>query len=153
LNVKSLRFCPYYFPHLLSIGINVIVCSICASGIYICVIILTHFLIICSIVIFGSVNLPYLWKGRGSVEVNGSYLSRLSNSAISSSLAIRFIDDVVISRNRAIDAPVYPNFRTVSPALVCPKITPLLTPCQVLCLFLFPFAPTSPSVRLRDTLF
>ena len=31
---------------------------------------------------------------------------------MSSGLAIRFTDDVVIARNRATNAPVYPNFRT-----------------------------------------
>jgi hypothetical protein len=50
----------------------------------------------------------------GDVGVNANYLSHTSNSVISSSLAIRFTDDVVIPRNRATDAPVYPNFRTAT---------------------------------------
>ena len=50
----------------------------------------------------------------GNVGVNGNYLSHVSNSVISFSLAIRFTEDVVIPRNRATDAPVYPNFRTAT---------------------------------------
>ena len=49
---------------------------------------------------------------KGDVGVNANYLYHGSNSVISSSLAIRFTDEVVIPRNRATDAPVYPNFRT-----------------------------------------
>jgi hypothetical protein len=41
-------------------------------------------------------------------------LSHPSHPIIFSGLAIRFIDAVVISGNRATEAPVYPNFRTVS---------------------------------------
>jgi len=82
---------------------------------------------------------------EGDVGVNGNYLSNSSNSVISSGLAIRFPDGVVIPRNRATDAPAHPNFGIVSLPLVWPKITPFITPCQVLCLFLFLFAPTSPS--------
>lgn len=59
LIVIFLWFCPYYFFHLLSIGMNVLVCSICASRICICLIIPAHFSNICSMAIFGSVNLPF----------------------------------------------------------------------------------------------
>jgi anaerobic ribonucleoside-triphosphate reductase len=82
---------------------------------------------------------------KRDVGVNGNYLSHPSHSVTSSGLPIRFTDAVVISGNRATDAPVYPNFRTVSLVLTWPQFTPLLTPCQVLCLFLFLFAPTSPT--------
>ena len=81
-------------------------------------------------------------RQRGDVGVNGNYLSHPSNSVISSGLAIRFTDAVVISGNRPTGAPVHPNFRTVSLVLAWPQFTPLFTPCQVLCLFLFLFAPT-----------
>jgi hypothetical protein len=51
---------------------------------------------------------------KRNVGVNANYLSHASNSVISSSLAIRFTEDVVIPRNRATDTPVYPNFRTAT---------------------------------------
>jgi len=51
---------------------------------------------------------------EGDVGVNGNYLSRSPNSVTSSGLAIRFTDEVVISRNLATDAPMHPNFRTNS---------------------------------------
>jgi hypothetical protein len=55
------------------------------------------------------------------VGVNGNYLSHPSNSVISSGVAIRFTDTVVIiSRNRATDNPVHPNFCTVLFALAWP---------------------------------
>jgi hypothetical protein len=78
------------------------------------------------------------------VGVNGNYLSHPSYSVISSGLAMRSTDAVAISRNRATDGPVYPNLRTVSLVLAWPQFPPFLTPCQILCLFLFLFAPTSP---------
>ncbi len=52
-------------------------------------------------------------KGR-DVGANGNYLSHLLNPVISSCLAIRFTQDVVIPRNRATEAPVYPNFLTAT---------------------------------------
>jgi len=55
-----------------------------------------------------------LKNGQGDVGVNANYLSHASTSVISSILAIRFTDDVVIPRKRAADAPVYPNFRTAT---------------------------------------
>ena len=59
---------------------------------------------------------------EGDVGVNANYLSHPSNSVISSGLAIRFTDDVVISRNRATDAPVHPNFPY---RLACPSMAPI----------------------------
>jgi hypothetical protein len=59
-------------------------------------------------------------KREGDVGVNANYLSHASNSVISSSLAIRFTDDVVNPRNRATDAPAHPNFRTIMLVLACP---------------------------------
>jgi len=61
-------------------------------------------------------------KGDVGREIRGTlvqreitcYLSHASNSIISSSLPIRFTDDVVIPRNLATDAPVYPNFRNAT---------------------------------------
>ena len=50
----------------------------------------------------------------GDVGVKTNYLSHSSDSATSSCLAIRFTDDVVIPKNLATDAPVYPNFRTAT---------------------------------------
>jgi hypothetical protein len=76
-------------------------------------------------------------KDEGDVGVNANYLSHPSNSVISSGLAVRFTDAVVISGNRATDTPVYPNFRTVPLVLAWPQFIPFLTPCQVLCLFYF----------------
>ena len=55
-----------------------------------------------------------LGRALGDVGVNANYLSHPSNSVISSGLAIRFTDAVIICRNRATDAPVYPNFCTFS---------------------------------------
>ena len=53
---------------------------------------------------------------------------------------MRFTDADVVSGNRATDAPVHPNFRTVSLVLACPLIYTSPYPCQQL----FLFAPTSP---------
>jgi hypothetical protein len=50
----------------------------------------------------------------GDVGVNTNYFFYPSTSVISSGLAIRFTDAVVISRNRPTDPPVHPNFRIVS---------------------------------------
>jgi hypothetical protein len=94
------------------------------------------------------------WSGLieefGDVGVNANDLSHASNSVISSSLAIRFIDDVVIPRNRATDAAVYSNFRTVSIVFAWPQYIPFLTPCQVLRLLLFLFEPISPLAFSED---
>ena len=69
---------------------------------------------------------------EGGVGINTNYLSHPSNSIISSGLAIRFTEDVVILRNRATDAPVHPNFRPVSLVLVWPQFTPhLIKPCSL----------------------
>jgi integrase len=84
---------------------------------------------------------------EGEVGVNANYLSHPSNCFISSGLVIQFIDAVVISRNRAPYASVSPNFRPVLLVFRWPQITPFLTPSQVLCLFLFLFAPTSPKFQ------
>ena len=54
---------------------------------------------------FQSTSHPYI-SIEGDVGVNTNYLSQAPNSVISSSLAIRFTEDVVIPRNRATDAPV-----------------------------------------------
>jgi hypothetical protein len=77
-------------------------------------------------------------------------IEEFGDSVISSSLAIRFIDDVVIPRNRATDAAVYPNFRTVSIVFAWPQFIPFLAPCQVLCLLLFLFEPMSPLAFSED---
>ena len=50
-------------------------------------------------------SFPRTKKIEGDVGVNANYLSHASNSLISSSLAIRFTDDVVIPRNRDAEAP------------------------------------------------
>ena len=69
---------------------------------------------------------------RGPVGVKGNYLSYPSNSVISSGLAIRFTDAVVISGNRATKAPAYPNFRTVSLVLIWPQFIPHpIKPCSL----------------------
>jgi hypothetical protein len=52
-------------------------------------------------------------------------LSQASNSVISFSLAIRFTDDVVIPRNRAANAPVYPNFRSAGHPVSLISVFPL----------------------------
>ena len=46
---------------------------------------------------------------EGDVGVNANYLSHASNSVISSSLAIRFTDGVVIPGNRAADILCIPT--------------------------------------------
>ena len=51
---------------------------------------------------------------KGDVGVNANHLSQSLTSLISSSLAIRFTEDVVIPKNRATDAHVYPNFLTAT---------------------------------------
>ena len=72
----------------------------------------------------------------GDVGVNANYLSHPSNSVISSGLAIRFTDAVVISKNRATDAPVYPNFRIFSLGLAWPQFIPFLTPVKFYVFFI-----------------
>ena len=69
-------------------------------------------------------------RREGDVGVNANYLSQPSNYVISSGLTIRFTDAVVISRNRATDATVYPNFRAFSLVLAWPQFIPFLTPVK-----------------------